>query len=69
MVIYVIHAIVLLLIVALIVLVVRGIVRAIHDNVVIHRYNSKMNDVREERIIQEKEKQRRIRGESEDAPK
>lgn len=66
---YVILAAILLLVVVLIVLAVRGIIQAIHDNVVIHRYNSKMNEIRKERIWQEKEKQRRIRGESEDAPK
>lgn len=39
------------------------------DNEVIYKYNSKMNEVRKERAWQEKEKQRKIRGEAEDAPK
>ena len=39
------------------------------DNEAVYRYNAKMSEIRKERIWQEKEKQRRIRGESEDAPK
>lgn len=65
---YVILAAVLLLVVVLIVLAIRGIAQAIHDNVVIHRYNSQMNGLRKERVLQEQEKQRRIRGETEDTP-
>ena len=60
---------VLILIVTLIVKAINAIFQTIHDNVAIHRYNSKMDELRKERIWQEKEKQRRIRGESEDAPK
>lgn len=39
------------------------------DNRTVARYNAKMDKIRKERIEEEKEKQRRIRGESEDAPK
>lgn len=66
---YVILAAILLLVVALIVKAINGIIQTIHDDVAIHRYNSEMDKLRKERIWQEKEKQRRIRGESEDAPK
>lgn len=66
---YVILAAILLLVVTLIVKAVRGIFQTIQDDVAIHRYNSKMNKLREERIWQEQEKQRRIRGETEDTPK
>lgn len=66
---FVLFAIILLFVVVLIVKAILATFHAIHDNVVIHRYNSKMNNLREERIYQEKEKQRRIRGEDEDAPK
>lgn len=65
-----------ILIIAFFVLLAILIVLGIHslfemkrDNETVHRYNAKMNKIREERIWQEKEKQRRIRGESEDAPK
>lgn len=66
---YVLYAVILLLVVVLIVLAVRGIIQAKHDNKLIAEYNAKMNEIRKERIWQEKEKQRRIRGEAEDAPK
>ena len=39
------------------------------DNRTVARYNAQMDKIRKERIEEEKEKQRRIRGESEDAPK
>lgn len=39
------------------------------DNKRIYEYNAKMNHLREERKWQEAEKQRKIRGEEEDAPK
>lgn len=65
-----------ILIIAFFVLLAILIVLGIHslfemkqDSETVQRYNAKMNQIREERIWQEKEKQRRIRGESEDAPK
>lgn len=53
----------------LIVLGIHSLFEMKRDRETVQRYNAKMNEIRKERIRQEKEKQRRIRGESEDAPK
>lgn len=66
---FVICTIILLFIVVLIILAVRGTVHRIQDSITVHRYNSEMSRIRKEKILQEQEKQRRIRGEDEDAPK
>jgi len=53
----------------LIVLGIHSLFEMKHDNKLITEYNAKMNEIRKERIWQEKEQQRKIRGEAEDAPK
>lgn len=55
---YVLLTVFLLLLVALIVLVVRGIIRAKHDNELIRQYNKEMDKIRTERLEEAKRKLR-----------
>lgn len=66
----------LMLIAAILMLIIIAVVRFIGniinnacDNRTMRKYQNEMNRLREERAWQEKEKQRKIRGEAEDAPK
>lgn len=52
----------------LIVLGIHSLFEMNRDNKTVRRYNAKMNKLRKERVLQEKENQRRIRGETKDAP-
>ena len=50
-------------------LLIRKIINDACDNRTMMKYQTEMNKLRKERAWQEKEKQRKIRGEAEDAPK
>ena len=66
---YILLAMAVILIIALIVITARAIINANIDYYTIRKYNAKMNNLRKEIKIQEAEKQRKIRGEEKDAPK
>lgn len=57
------------LIITIVVLIIRKIAIEAHDSRVVTKYQREMDNLRKERAWQEKEKQRKIRGEAEDAPK